>query len=231
MSTTIASNSIKTQSVEHITTSSPLNIGLTQVSGGIIVIGSYDNGGVTNLSSEVTRINGGSFYTNNVTNDNNIIIYPKDTFILQIGSTDGANVGSAISIGREGSIFATVPRSTTTLRGVVNLSNGLGSAGQVLTSGGSTGSLTWTTVSGGGSTIVNGKIASPTYSATTPTLYSFPTPFTGAIPNVVLTVDNGSSTSPTIIIAGLASISLSGFYYLLSGTPPAGATLNWFATQ
>jgi len=83
----------------------------------------------------------------------------------------------------------------------------------------------------GGTSIVHGKISPPTYSATTPTLYSFPTAFTGTVPNVVLTFDNGSSLSPTIIIVGLASVTLSGFYYLLSAPPPVGSSLNWFATQ
>jgi hypothetical protein len=80
-------------------------------------------------------------------------------------------------------------------------------------------------------TTQSGKIPNPVYNLTTPQLYSFPVPFIGTIPNVILTVDNGSSVSPNIIVAGLASVTLTGFYYVISDTAPPGSNLNWSATQ
>lgn len=98
-----------------------------------------------------------------------------------------------------------------------------------LISSSTTGKLNWTATSTNTTTV--GKIPNPVYNLTTPQLYTFPTAFTGAIPTVILTVDNGSSISPNIIVAGLASVSLTGFYYVISNTSPAGSNLNWTATQ
>jgi len=144
---------------------------------------------------------------------------------LNLGNTDipVQIEGTTINIGNGGAT-----PSTTILKGLLSVSSSTGTAGQVLTSGGSTGSLAWATPS---PSVRSGKISTPTYSATTPTLYSFSPAFTGTIPTVVLTVDNGSSASATIIIAGLASVTLGGFYYVLSSAVPAGGTLNWYATQ
>jgi len=94
-----------------------------------------------------------------------------------------------------------------------------------------TGKLNWNASIASSPTIASGKIPNPVYNLTTPQLYTFPTAFTGTIPNVILTVDNGSSVSPNIIVAGLASVTLTGFYYVISNTAPAGSNLNWSATQ
>ena len=99
-----------------------------------------------------------------------------------------------------------------------------------LISSSTTGKLNWN-ASVISSTIKSGNIPNPVYNLTTPQLYTFPVAFTGTIPNVILTVDNGSSVSSNIIVAGLASVSLTGFYYVISNTAPAGSKLNWCATQ
>lgn len=100
-----------------------------------------------------------------------------------------------------------------------------------LISSSTTGKLNWNASVISIPTIQSGKIPNPVYSASTPQLYTFPSAFIGTIPTVIVTVDNGSSVSPTIIVAGLASVTLTGFYYVISDTAPAGSNLNWCATQ
>lgn len=91
-----------------------------------------------------------------------------------------------------------------------------------------TGKLNWNASIVSLPTTKSGIIPNPVYNATTPQLYTFPTAFT-TIPIVTLTVDNGSSILPDIIVAGLASVTLTGFYYVISDTAPAGSFLNWSA--
>jgi hypothetical protein len=144
-------------------------------------------------------------------------IFDMDSLLFYTGTNPLAL--SAIGMERSGTGLQLTTNGTLSFNGLG------GSAGNILTY--SSGNAVWSPPP----TIVNGRILNPTYNATTPTFYSFPTAFTGAIPNVVLTFDNGSATSPTIIIVGLATVTLSGFYYLLSATAPVGSNLNWFATQ
>jgi hypothetical protein len=106
----------------------------------------------------------------------------------------------------------------------LKLNGDAGSASQVLTSGGSSGTLSWTTPYSPPSS-QKGTIATP---ASVPTTYTFPTAFTGAIPTVILTADAGTGNT-SIYTISLAGVTLTGFTYLVSG---AGlANLNWYATQ
>jgi hypothetical protein len=135
-----------------------------------------------------------------------------------------------IEIGKE--VVGVNPASTTALRGLLNLTNGLGTAGQVLTSGGSGGSLTWATASGGGS-FQSGSFV-PTYSSTASVASPvFGTTFTTTLPpTVLLTCDVGTGSTNIVIpcVAGFqgSAGAWTGFYYLLSAS---GATnLNYFAS-
>jgi hypothetical protein len=129
-----------------------------------------------------------------------------------------------IEIGKE--VVGVNPASTTALRGLLNLTNGLGTAGQVLTSGGSGGSLTWATAFQSGSFI-------PTYSSSASVASpAFGTTFTTTLPpTVLLTCDVGTGTNIVIpCVAGFqgSAGAWTGFYYLLSAS---GATkLNYFAS-
>jgi hypothetical protein len=151
--------------------------------------------------------------------------------ILNLGTGSSRTVTGKINIGN---VYNASPIVIAGASIKLAVGNSFGTAGNVLTSGGAGASATWQPAQSSNTAngnIANGKIVNPIYSATTPTLYTFPSAFTGTIPTVVLTVDNNSSSSATIFVAGLASVSLTGFYYVLSSEVPTGATLNWLATQ
>ena len=227
-------NGTSSQSYGGALTSGTLNLA-TAITTGNINIGSstatnqVNIGGVLVGANAINpETNGTNFQIASTNTSGSIDIGSSQTSgVLNIGTNVLRTVTGEINLGNPANASPLVIAGASVK---VAIGGSYGSAGNVLTSGGSVGSVTWSPA-GGSSTIINGKILNPVYSATTPQLYTFSSPFTGTIPNVVLTVNNGSSSSATIILAGLASVSLTGFYYVISATPPAGSTLNWFATQ
>ena len=114
---------------------------------------------------------------------------------------------------------------------MLNLTNGRGEIGQVLTSGGSAGSVSWGTA---GPSYKTGTINEP--SASTRTLQSFGYTFTSPLPpNVYLTYDGGNNATNIVAIslAGFEGVAnnWTGFYYLTSTPGGVGTKIYWLATN
>ena len=131
--------------------------------------------------------------------------------------------GSAIGIGTGG-----VTPSTTTLNGLLSVSNGVGTAGMSLTSGGASGDLSWETrtVIQSGETAVGAMT-----SATTGTVsYGFSY---ASKPQIQLTM-NLNGTGTTIIPVAVSSDTIvagqyTGFTWI-AGATSATATISWYVT-
>jgi len=149
---------------------------------------------------------------------------------INIGTgTNAATINIGNATGSTGPINIGVAGTPTTITGnplklIINTNSG--TAGQVLTSGG-TGSVTWTTIP----SYQSGSITLPT-TGIGPFIAPFTSNFTTP-PNVYLTYDGGTGAT-SIIIVGLAGINgggpYTGFNYLLSSTAPSGSKLYWLAT-
>lgn len=194
-------------------------------------------------STSTTPINIG---TNTSFATTNINIGQSGTAVAVTGATIGLNtvsgtnigtadiVGNNISIGRPDGVN---DGSTTYLRGLLDLTNGVGTAGQTLTSGGSLGNLTWSSGGGGsgGTTIQSGETltgsAGMGSSVTGNIVYisSF-----GSKPKIQLTY-NLNGTGTTIIPVAVSSHTqfpsgtYTGFTWI-AGTTSSTGTISWYAT-
>lgn len=184
----------------------------------------------TNTSFTPASINIGQATTPISMTGNTISLNP-DT-VTNIGTED--KVGNNIYIGRPDGVE---DGSTTFLRGLLNLSNGVGTSGQVLSSGGPLGSLTWVTGggSGGGTTVQSGETvagAGGMGSAVTGSI-TYITPY-GSKPKIQLTY-NLNGTGTTIIPVAVSAHTqfpagtYTGFTWI-AGTTSSTGTISWYAT-
>lgn len=184
----------------------------------------------TNTSFATTGINIGQSGTAVAVTGATISLNPNSS--TSIGTADIA--GNNINIGREDGVE---DGSTTFLRGLLNLTNGVGTSGQVLTSGGVLGSLTWGSGGGGGggTTIQSGEtlvgaglgMTSVTGSITYVNSY-------GSKPKIQLT-HNLNGTGTTIIPIAVSSHTqfpagtYTGFNWIAGATSSTGS-ITWYAT-
>jgi hypothetical protein len=188
----------------------------------------------TNTSFTPTAINIGQAGTNIVASGSNIDLNTTGSGSIDIGTEYiVGSGGNNIYIGRND---GAEDGSTLTLRGLLNLTNGLGSSGQVLTSGGGSGNLSWASGGGGGGTTVQSGetqigaslgMTSVTGSVTYVSAYA-------SKPNIQLT-HNLNGTGTTIIpVAILSHIQFpagtyTGFNWI-AGTTSATGSISWYAT-
>ncbi len=215
----------------------PVTINTDLILNGKIQMGSagidtYTSGDIINIGqSNAGTINIGNTTTSTLTQIGGTININSKFGGVNIGTSipsPGINTNN-IKIGRDQlSLGGT---STTSLRGLLDLTNGIGNIGQVLISGGSAGSVSW---GAPGPTYITGTINTP--SASTRTLQSFGYTFASTLPpNVYLTCDGGNNAT-TILVAGLAgfegvSNNWTGFYYLTSTAGGVGTKIYWLATN
>jgi len=188
----------------------------------------------TNTSFTPTNINIGQASTNLNLNGSIIDINTNGANSILIGTEYiVGSGGNNISIGRNDGVE---DGSTLTLRGLLNLTNGVGTSGQVLTSGGVLGNLTWASGGGGGgSSVQSGETllgAGQGMTSVTGTI-NYPSSY-GSKPNIQLT-HNLNGTGSTIIPVAVSSHiqfplgTYSGFNWVAGATSATG-TISWYAT-
>lgn len=155
-----------------------------------------------------------------------VSVYPESTATsLNLGNTaiPVTIEGSAIGIGTGG-----LTPSTTTLNGLLSVSNGVGTAGTVLTSGGSSGDLSWETrtVIQSGETAVGAMTSAVTGTVSYGFSYA-------SKPQIQLTM-NLNGTGTTIIPVAVSSDTIVAGQYIgftwIAGTTSATATISWYVT-
>jgi len=189
----------------------------------------------TNTSFTPTNINIGQADTNLNLNGSNIDINTNGTGSIVIGTEYiVGSGGNNVYIGRNDGVE---DGSTLTLRGLLNLTNGTGLSGQVLTSGGALGNLAWASGGGGGggTTVQTGETlvgAGLGMTSVTGTI-TYVSPYASK-PVIQLTY-NLNGTGTTIIPVAVSNHTqfpagtYTGFNWIAGATSTTGS-ISWYAT-
>lgn len=203
---------------------------ITNIYGGTqMVIKNYDDDGNSDMTISATNIQiseaGQNIFVGVISGDSNVNIIANNPYIGKLGALGGyTTIYDSLHITGATTIPFSFESATNIL---LKINNSTGTSGQVLTSGGATGDLSWTTVAGG-SSIQNGETG--VLSATSGTV-TYSSTF-ATKPKVNLSLNTNGTT--VFIPIGVFSHQTSGSVYTgftwVSASTSGTATITWYAT-